>query len=107
MEVIALVVSLAALVVAAWGWMVARSRGPTNWARRVADVELGLADQAERHEALQRQVAKWRSRQAARERRAADDDDDDDQDRGEPDPVRNPAAWKAWYNSGGRPARRN
>lgn len=88
-----------ALLVSLLAYVVARAKGPTAWARRVQDVELGLADQAERHDALQLQVAKWRSRQASRERRA--EGDQVEQDDGEPDAQRNPAAWKAWVNNGG------
>lgn len=89
-----------ALAVAALAYLVARAKGPTAWARRIADCELAVADQAERHDALQLQVAKWRSRQAARERRTGADQDDGRVD-GEPDPNTNPAAWKSWVNSGG------
>jgi hypothetical protein len=65
----------------------------------VLDLEIALADLEERHEATRTQLAKWRGRQAAREQRAAPAGDELDD--GEPDPVKNPSAWKAWVNSGG------
>jgi len=88
-----------ALVLAALALVVARFQGPTAWARRVLDLEIALADLEERHEATRAQLAKWRGRAAAREQRAETDPYNTED--GAPDPVRDPAAWKAWVNSGG------
>jgi hypothetical protein len=91
---------LLALFVASLALVVARAKGPTAWARRVLDLEVALADVEERLDATREQLAKWRGRAAAREQRAAATSDADDVT-GEPDPIKNPAAWKAWVNSGG------
>jgi len=96
-----------AVIVAAIAYVVARSRGPTAWAKRVSSVELALADLEERHEATRAQLSKWRGRLAAREKRADDNGHDQVETEGEPDPTREPLRWKEWVNNGGITRLRN
>jgi hypothetical protein len=95
-------IDFVALAFSVLAFLVARAKGPSAWARRISDCELAVADQQERHDALQVQVAKWRSRQASRERRAEEPDVEPySTEDGAPDPVREPGRWKEWVNSGG------
>ena len=96
MELALFVISGLAFVISVMAMRISRAKGPTAWGRRVTDLELSQADVLERIENLHAQLAKWRSRTAARERRAGGNVDDD----GEPDPVKDPHRWKAWVNSG-------
>lgn len=88
------VVSLASLAIACLGLWAALWRGPPAYAARLRRLELELADMAQDQERLAAAINKWRGRVAQAASPQAEPD-------GEPDPVRNPDAWKRWINAGG------
>jgi len=104
MELFALLFAAIAVVVAAAALVIARQKAPPAWSRRITAAEAAVADNAESLQALQRSVAKWRSRQAARERRGAPDAAGDAGADGQllgPDPDKDPVAWRDWVNNRG------
>lgn len=86
---VCLCVSLLALVLAVRAVRISESKGPAKWNTRLAEAVDELTAVQDRLEAMSDLLKKRSARTAGRAR----------WDRNEPDPAKDPEAWKRWANS--------